>query len=271
MKKRFVNGVTNYEEYIEGRTENAVFLAKKAIVMAMLEKKERGEEITLADQMMLVHCIQVSKLTGKLEGYYSISTSVMMNPICQARARIKGSICEKCYAANCLNRFSALAMSLEINYLILNNFLISEEAWATLQIPSTNGKTRIESHGDTASSTCAINYCRIMNTHKFLEFGIWTKNLNHYRTAFKREGKPSNCHFIYSSGKINVVAEVPEDMKEYIDHVFTVFTKEFALTHGIFINCGEYDIDMTLIDQKCRNCMKCYVFDTVFYINELLK
>ena len=268
---KFINGVTDYNEYIEERKENAVFLSKKAIVMAMLEKKERGEEITLVDQMMLVNCIQTSKLTGKLEGFYSISTSVMMNPLCQARAREKGCICEKCYAASCLNRFSALAMALEINYLILNNFLICDEAWATLQIPSTNGKARIEAHGDTATSTCAINYCRIMKTHLFLEFGVWTKNLAHYRVAFAKVSKPSNCRFIYSSKEINKIAVVPEDMVDYVDHVFTVYTKDYAAENGININCGEYGPDLVLINQKCRGCMKCYTASTEFHVSELLK
>lgn len=270
-KKRFINGVTNYEEYIENRMENNTYLSKKAIVMAMLEKKERGEEITIVDQMMLVQCIQISQLTGKLDGFYAISTSVMMNEICQERAKLEGCICKECYAAACLNRFSNLCMALEINHLILNNFLISAEAWATLMIPSTNGKARIEAHGDTASSTCAINYIRIIKTHSFLEFGVWTKNLNHYRVAFNKEGKPANCRFIYSSMEINVPAEVPADMIEYVDHVFTVYTKEYAIEHHIRINCGQYDENLDLIDQKCRTCMRCYTAATEFYINELLK
>ena len=270
-KKRFINGVTNYEEYIENRMENNTYLSKKAIVMAMLEKKERGEEITIVDQMMLVRCIQVSQLTGKLDGFYAISTSVMMNEICQERAKLEGCICKECYAAACLNRFSNLCMALEINHIILNNFLISAEAWATLMIPSTNGKARIEAHGDTASSACAINYIRIIKTHSFLEFGVWTKNLNHYRVAFNKEGKPANCRFIYSSMEINVPAEVPADMIEYVDHVFTVYTKEYAIEHHIRINCGQYDENLDLIDQKCRTCMRCYTAATEFYINELLK
>ena len=271
MKKRFINGETDYNEYVEGRVENSVYLSKKAIVMNLLAKKDRGEEITLVDQMMLVSCIQVSKLTGKLESFYSISTSVMMNPLCQARAREDGCICKECYAASCLNRYSALAMALEINFLILNNFLISEEAWRTLSIPSTNGKTRLEAHGDTASSTCAINYCRIMKSHLFLEFGVWTKNLNHYRVAFNKEGKPVNCRFIYSSSRINEIVEIPNDMKDYIDHVFTVYTKEYVIEHGINVNCGEYDENLVIINQKCRGCMKCYTAGTEFYVSELLK
>ena len=34
----------------------------------------------------------------KMEGIQSISTSCLANPICEARKKIKGSICEKCYA-----------------------------------------------------------------------------------------------------------------------------------------------------------------------------
>lgn len=38
--------------------------------------------------------------TGKMTGMASLSTSVIDNPICAARAKVKGSICEKCFAAN---------------------------------------------------------------------------------------------------------------------------------------------------------------------------
>ena len=269
--KKFIQGVTKYEEYIEGRKENAKYLAKKAIVNALLEKKERGEEITLVDQMMLVQQINVSTLTGKLEGFYSVSTNVLMNQLCQARAKDCKGICKDCYAAAGVNRFGYLCMALEINHLILNNFLICEEAWSTLQLPSTNGKFRIESHGDTASSTCAINYLRIIKSHRFLDVSIWSKNIAHYRVAFAKEGKPSNCTFIYSSLYVNEVAEVPDDMVEYVDHVFTVFTKKYALENHIEINCGKYDENLEMIDQKCRTCMRCYIKGTEFYINELIK
>lgn len=268
---KFINGVTDYEEYRKNCKENDVYLSKMAIVNAILAKKERGEEITLIDQIMLVRCINVSTLTGKLEGFYAISTSVLMNPVCQERAKDPNSICSKCYAAKGAAFRTALALSLEVNHLILNNFLICEDAWRTLVIPTTNGKSRIESHGDTASSTCAINYLRIIRTHDFLTFGVWTKNTNHYRIAFNKEGKPKNMIFILSSDKKNVVADVPADMVEYVDHVFTVYELEYAKEHGIKINCGVYDENYKQIDHHCKTCLRCYTFGTEFYINELIK
>ena len=268
----FINGITDYNEWIQNRKENKVYISKMAIVNYYLAKQERGEKLTFTDYVHLVSCVNISALTGKLEDFYAISTSVLMNKTCQGRARIEGSICKDCYACKGVCRFSALAQSLEINYIILNRFLIPEEAWATLAIPSVNGKSRIESHGDTDSATCARNYLRIIKSHSFLTFGVWTKNINHYRVAFAKEnGKPVNMIFIISSIYENVVMEVPEDMVEYVDHVFTVYTLEYAREHGIIINCGLYDENYKPIEHKCRNCMRCYVHGTEFYLNELKK
>lgn len=269
---KFIQGETKYEDYISGRKEYKTYIAKMAIVNFFREKKAKGEEITFADQLRLVSLINVTTLTGKLEGFYAISTNVLMNPCCQARARIDGCICKDCYAAAGVNRFSTLCQALEVNYIILNEFDISEEAWATLDIPSTNGKSRIESHGDTATVTCSMNYVRIVRSHGMLVFGVWGKNVNHYRVAFSREGKPANMIFILSSEFVNVVAEVPEDMVQYVDHVFTVFTLEFAKANKITINCGKYDPDtLEMIDHHCKNCLLCYTYGTTFYINELKK
>lgn len=272
MSMKFIQGETSYEEYIKTRKENNKYIAKIAIVTHLLQKKANGEEITFVDELQLVSIINITTLTGKLDEFFAVSTSVLMNHICQARAREKGSICKDCYAANGVNRFSSLCQALEINHLILNNFEISEEAWATLALPSTNGKFRIESHGDTESATCAINYIRIIKSHKWLTFGVWTKNINHYRVAFNREGKPDNMIFIISSPYENVTIEVPEDMVHYVDHVFTVFTLEFAKANKIVINCGKYDPDtLEMIDHHCKNCLLCYTYGTTFYINELKK
>ena len=46
--------------------------------------------------------------TGKMEGINSISTSTDMNPHCRANAKIRGSICAKCYAHNMIQMYSGL-------------------------------------------------------------------------------------------------------------------------------------------------------------------
>lgn len=267
---KFINGVTNYDEWRDHEKDFNTYKAKMAVVSEMLAKKEKGEPLTFADEIRLVQCVNVSALTGKLEDFYSVSTSVLMNPICQARAKVKGCICEKCYAANNVAARSGLCQCLEVNYIILTNFLISEEAWALLTIPSINGKSRIESHGDTASAPHAINYTRIMASHEYVDFGVFGKNLEHYNRAFKMEGKPNNCIFIASSPMINKVMEVPEEYVWYVDKVFTVVTPEFAKANGIVINCGTWEEGK--LNHKCKLCLRCYnKANRDFYIYELLK
>lgn len=264
---KFIQGVTNYEEWRNHAKDSKVYKERMALISELLPKKNN---LNVIDQYRLANALAISELTGKLEGYYAISTSVLMNPICQARAKCEGCICKDCYAAMGASRFSGLSQALETNYLILNNFLLEEEVLATVPIPSTNGKARTESHGDAATTICAINHKRIVNSHKHLTFGVWSKNLNLYKTAFEAEGKPSNMIFIASSPMVNKVMEIPEDCKWFVDKVMTIYETEYAKLHNIHINCGTWDIGS--LDHRCKLCNRCYDPDNKdFYINELKK
>ena len=263
---KFIQGVTNYEEWRDHARDSKKYLERMEVISEMLPKKDH---LSFADEVKLVMCVSVSALTGKLEDFYAVSTSVLMNPICQARAKDCDCICKDCYAAAGASRFAGLCQGLETNYLILNNFLISEEAWALLPIPTTNGYSRIESHGDVASTVCAINYDRIVASHQHLNFGVWSKNLNIWKTVFDVEGKPNNMKFIASSPIVNVVMEIPEDMKKYVDHVFTVYDPEYAKANNIAINCGTWKGHD--LDHRCKLCMRCYMDGTEYFINELKK
>ena len=264
---KFIQGVTNYQEWRDHARDNGRFQARMAVITELLPHKN---ELAFADQVRLAQQIVVSELSGKLDGFYAGSTSVLMNPICQARAKCEGCICKDCYAASGASRYSTLAQSLETNYIILNNFLLPEDALATIAIPTTNGKTRIEAHGDVATEICAINYVRMIRAHKHLTFAVWTKNLNLYKRVLDVEGKPENMIFIASSPIVNEVMEMPKDMRQYVDHVFTVFDPVYAKTHNIVINCGTWEGHD--LDHRCKNCGKCYDQDnTDFYINELKK
>ena len=265
---KFIQGVTNYDEWRDHAKDNAKYKERMALISELLPKKDN---LNVIDQYRLAQALAVSELTGKLEDFWAVSTSVLMNPICQARARKEGCICKKCYAASGAARFSGLTQSLETNYLILNNFLLSEEALATVAIPSLNGKARVESHGDAATRICAINHTRLVRSHKHLDFGVWSKNLQFYYDVFEAEGKPDNMIFIASSPDINVPMEIPEEMKKYVDHIFTVYEEEYAREHGIVINCGTRMKAETL-DHRCKLCMRCYDKQNKdYYINELLK
>lgn len=264
---KFIQGVTNYDEWRDHAKDSKKYLERMALISELLPKKDN---LTVIDQYRLANAIAVSSLTGKLEEFYSISTSVLMNPICQCRAKIDGCICKDCYAVSGAQRFAGLCQGLETNYLILNNFLLAEEVLATIPIPSTNGASRIESHGDVATEICAINYTRIVDSHKHLDFAVFSKNISLYKEVFQTDGKPDNMIFVASSPMVNDVMEVPVDMQKYVDHVFTVYDLDYALAHNIHINCGTWKAND--LDHRCKNCMRCYdKANHEYYINELKK
>lgn len=250
----FVNGVTDYNEWRDHAKDNKRYLERMALISLGCK--------SIIDELRLVNAVNVSGMSGKLEGFWSVSTSVLMNPICQQRAKDPGSICHDCYAATIASRYSELTQALEANHRILNEFLISKEAWSALNWPTTNGYARVESFGDVASITCARNYLRIINSHPHIVFGVWTKNVNIWMHAFELEGgKPANMKFVVSSPYTNHPVDIPEDWLPYVDHRFTVYTAEFAEANGIVINCG---------GRKCMTCMNCYE-NGPFDINELKK
>lgn len=252
--EKFINGITDYDAWRDHAHDNKRYLERMALISLGIK--------SLADEVKLVSAVNVSELTGKLEGYFSVSTSVLMNKACQAHARIPGSICKDCYAAETASNRSAVAQALETNHIILNNFLISETAWATLQWKTTNGDARVEWGGDVETVTCARNYLRIIKTHPWLNFGVWTKNPGIWYAAFILEGgKPKNMKLILSSLFVNVKATIPEFIKPYVDHRFTVYDPEFVKANGIIINCGGL---------KCLTCRNCYG-DGPFDIAEIKK
>ena len=48
----------------------------------------------------------------------------------------------------------------------------------------------------------------------------------------------------------------------FVDHVFTVYTKEYIKENNIDVNCGS---------KNCLGCQLCYNKDTEFHIREQLK
>lgn len=259
MKKRY------YLELLEKLQpeKNKPFNTKKAVLIAMLINAINGEKLTFQDELKLVSCVHTSALTGKLEDFTSISSSVSENNICAARSKNPCSICSKCYAKQSVEYRSNLRLALLINHIILNCFDISIDAWRTLSIASVNGKARIESHGDVASITASDNMIKIVISHNWLYFGVWTKNFGFYHRTFLKYGKPENMSFLVSSDTVNKVLEVPENIRPYVDHVFTVFSLDYVKKHNIQIQCGYH---------KCKECLICYTKgNTTYYVNEILK
>lgn len=194
--------------------------------------------------------------TGKMFGIGSISTSRNMNPNCMKYSKIEGSICSKCYAARQLSMYKNLRTALERNYKLLTERVLDDE-----ELPIINyGFFRIESFGDLANETQAINYLNIIKKNPQTFFGWWTKNPGYIDKALKKVGgKPKNCNIILSSMFINERAESKYD---FIDKVFTVYDKEYIIKNKIKINCGA---------KSCLGCHKCYERNRTKLINEILK
>ena len=228
-------------------------------------------------------------MTGKMLGIPSTSTSVLKNPICQERRKVAGSICEKCFAANVLTRYSDCEKNAASNFELLNSCVLPFEL-----LPKFGNVciARIESFGDVASVIQAINYANMAYNNPLVTFGWWTKNVEIVARAFDIVGKPDNVIFIQSSRFVN---KPEEKRSEYVDKVFTVYDDEYlknvaeiADTYNIilskyagklskskeckaaiaalfeykFINCGGRD---------CVSCRSCYSHNDVVDVRERLK
>ena len=213
----------------------------------------------------LVSCLWVvNHNANKLEGISSISSSVHDNCFCKARQAIKDCICKFCYAFNQQSYQTGLKEHNILNGIILRNILIPVKAFKVLSI--IYPVLRIESFGDVANVIQARNYIRIIKAFPKKRCAIWSKNLMIWEKAFQEEGKPDNTTFVFSSSYLNKPEIINRDKFPFIDHVFTVYTKDFVKKNNITINCG---------GKKCMECIRkkqnCYYRNTEFYINELKK
>lgn len=201
--------------------------------------------------------IKFSVHSGKMQGIRSLNTSVVLNAICQARAKIAGSICSKCYAKSLVAFRKSLRKVLEKNTRVLTSIVIPVKYW-----PVINDRVfRFESFGDLNNSIQVINYFNFCLKNPETLFALWTKNPEFIAAAIADgHAKPENLIIIQSSKHINVVDEPRYD---FIDGVFTVYDAEYIEKHDIAINCGA---------RHCLSCMRCYTkHEGVFYINEKLK
>lgn len=199
-------------------------------------------------------------MTGKMENVVSISTSCLCNPICRARVAEGKSICAHCFADAILQgakrRRKALVDAMESNFHLLTESVLPLDL---LPVFPNISILRIESFGDVANVTQAINYANIARVNPSVTVAWWSKNLNFLRQAFDAiGGKPANVIVIQSSFFVNT----PAERDPVADKVFTVYDPEFAAAHDIDINCGA---------RSCATCRRCYSHDTGADVREMLK
>lgn len=204
------------------------------------------------------HNIKISeRMTGKMTGIPSISTSVLLNPRCHRRAKCEGSICFKCYAASTLKRYGNAEKAYAHNTEVLTERVLERDE---LPIFANVQYVRLESFGDLINAEQACNCLNIAKHNSKIKFALWTKNPDILMAGFDLFGmkKPDNLQIVYSSPMINKADRAAFRVYDFIDKVFTGYDKE----HAKNINCGA---------KQCATCGLCYEKNNVKYINELLK
>ena len=196
--------------------------------------------------------------TGKMSGLQSLSTACTLNTRCQKYSKINGAICQKCYAQNMFKRYGEnFNNAFEHNYRVLTKSIIPVE-----YLPKINSLYfRFEAFGDLQNTKQFINYLNICNHNPRTNFAIWTKNPDIIQKVFNSGyEKPENLNILVSSLFINQPANFSK--YNFIDKIFTVYSKDYIKSNNININCGARD---------CAGCLKCYTKNSITVINEMLK
>jgi hypothetical protein len=213
-------------------------------------------ECTLANSRKISGLHFTTNHTGKMAGMASISTAVTTNERCRKNAQIKGSICEKCFAAKQMKIFPSMEKPMVENQRILTSEILPAE-----KLPIINNiYFRFESFGDLNNATQVINYFNICKKNPRVKFALWTKNPDYIAEAI-REGhsKPENLNIVLSSLFINRERKNPFP---FVDKVFTVYDADHIAANDTPINCGA---------KNCFSCGLCYEKNGVTVINEKLK
>lgn len=198
--------------------------------------------------------------SGKMKGICSIGTSCASNPHCMKRRENGESVCSKCYASTYMKMRESLKKHLEENAEILTTRYLTDR-----EIPFINANVyRFESFGDLHNDIHLENYIAICKMNPFTRFALYTKNIWILDSVFNGKGikKPSNLSIVVSSPLLNTVLELDREKYWFVDHVFTVHTKEDIKTNNIDINCGA---------KNCLGCQICYNTNTEYYVREKLK
>ena len=214
------------------------------------------KKCTIANSRQISGLHFTTRHSGKMAGMVSISTSVTTNERCAKNAQIKGSVCEKCFAAKHMRVFTNNAAPLEENQRILTADVLPLE-----KLPTINSLYfRFEAFGDLNNATQVKNYFNLCYKNPRVKFALWTKNPDFIAEAIA-DGykKPENLNIVLSSLFLNKQRKNPFP---FVDKVFTVYTPDHIESENIDINCGA---------RNCFDCGLCYEKNGVEVINEKLK
>lgn len=263
--------VGNYALFYEGTQKTLVSacqaLDKLLYDNTLSEGKKAAFFRVLIESLHIVHHVSTKTRKSKLNGLNSLSTSCIDNCFCLDRIKNNDSVCSHCYSATQQKTQLGLQDRNTINGIILRNIVIPVKYWKKYINPIDITKFfRIESFGDVANKAQALNYINFMKAFPRVHFAAWTKNSGIWHFAMQEQGKPDNLSFVVSSNKVNApelyhAVHFPE-----IDHVFTVYSKQYIENNNVQINCG---------GRSCMECIRkhraCYYQNTDTEIREELK
>lgn len=233
----------NYRMFYKGSSE---ILKKACLAITELNSEKsfsyKQQSILygiLIDCLNVTHHKSTAKRHSKLDGINSLSTCCLDCSYCLDRMKDITSICFHCYSQTQQKTQLSLQDRNTINGIILRNIIIPIWAWkAHFKRENLSKFFRIESFGDVANKTQAINYINFMEAFPRINFAIWSKNIGIWHFAFMQEGKPKNCSFVYSSNRVNNCELHMPKTYNFIDYIFTVYDKKYVALHNIEITCG---------------------------------
>lgn len=199
--------------------------------------------------------IHISKMTGKLEGFLSISTNTVTNEYCikQNKKNDKNNICKFCYSHTMLNTFRKnMAPALQRNSDSLSRKVLHPDALPVIN----SAYFRFNSHGELINEINLINYVNIAIKNPHCNFALWSKRFDIVSKYFKNNPKPKNLILVYSNPRINHILKQPP---KFFDKTFNNVLEHLEKDKQ---NCT---------GQKCKDCLLCYKFDTTNTIVEKVK
>lgn len=215
-----------------------------------------GEEL-----LMTIRCnngLVISKMTGKMAGFYALNTSPMTNGFCEKMASKSGTVCSNCYSRRmCTTIRRNAERTWANNGAILSESIIPRHELPTVDWFAKNEAFRFSAHGELINDTHLVNLIHIAENNPKTICSLWTK-----RAALVQKHLdeiPDNMILIYSTPRIDPVKPTRPDG---FDKVFSVYSHSGAERMNVDVNCSG----------KCSTCMLCYRRDnSIIYVNEHAK
>lgn len=198
------------------------------------------------------------KMTGKMEGMWSLNTSPSTNPFCQKMQDVSTNICYNCYSQDSETRWKNAKAAWAHNGAVLSSRLLKDPEVLDLSThKSAPDIFRFQAHGDLINAKHYKNLIKIAEANPKVMFALFTKHL----AVVNKVGVYNlrNLIHIYSTPQLN--RHKPIKPKGF-DKVFSVYTRVYTSVRKIKINCGA---------KECITCRQCYTKAGPTFINELIK